>query len=112
MRWISSTTLADVDKFHREFHKERKQDIVVRFKTHDAKEKFFRRRNNIKRTGIKIRPSLAPARRELLREAIELLDNYDNRDYQLTNPPHFVYADMHGNLKVKMSREINRRLFF
>ena len=109
----SSTTLADVDKFHRVGPlKERKQDIVIRFKTHDAKEQFFLRRKNIKRAGVKIRPSLAPARRELIKEAIELLDNCENRDYQLTNPPHFVYADMHGNLKVKMSKEINGKLFF
>ena len=109
----SSTTLNDVDKFHRIGPiKEKKQDIVVRFKTHDAKEKFFLRRKHIKRTGIKIRPSLAPARRDLLNEAIDLVENYSDKDYQLVNPPHFVYADMHGNLKVKMSKEINGSLFF
>ena len=109
----SSTTLADVDKFHRVGPlKGSKQDIVIRFKTHDAKEKFFLRRKNIKRTGVKIRPSLAPARRELLNQAIELLEDYQNNEYQLTNAPHFVYADMHGNLKVKMTKEMNRKLFF
>ena len=30
----------------------------------------------------------------------------------MINPPEFVYADVHGNLKVKMSHEVRGRAFF
>ena len=56
---------------------------------------------------------MAPARRELLEEAIELLEEFEgDDDVNLKNPPHFVYADMHGNLKLKMSHKVNGRMFF
>ena len=45
-----------------------------------------------------------------MNEAIELLENYD--DIELRNAPHFVYANMHGNLKLKMTSAVNERLFF
>ena len=111
----STTTMDDVDKFHRVGPmKNSKQDIVVRFKTHSAKEQFFLRRKQIKRNEIKIRPSLTPARRELLDEAYDLMDEYkdETRNTHIINPPHFVYADMHGNLKLKMTKSVNGRLFF
>ena len=69
-------------------------------------------RKQIKKRGVKVRPSLAPARRELLDEAIDVVKDYDARDYQLNNMPHFVYADMHGNLKLKMTHAIKGRMFF
>ena len=109
----SSTTINDVDKFHRVGpKKDNVQDVIVRFKSHTAKENFFLSRKEIKKRGVKVRPSLAPARRELLEEAIEFLQDYESRDYQVNNMPHFVYADMHGNLKLKMSHAVNGRMFF
>ena len=39
-----------------------------------------------------------------------MLDSYN--DVNLSNPPHFVYADMHGNLKLKMTQEVEKRTFF
>ena len=70
---------------------------------------FFICRKNTRR-GIKIRPSLAPERRKMLHDATAILEDYNTTD--LKNPPEFVYADMHGNLFVKMSSEANRRMFF
>ena len=39
-----------------------------------------------------------------------MIDSYN--DANLCNPPHFVYADMHGNLKLKMTQEVEKRTFF
>ena len=106
----SSTTIEDVDKFHRIGPpKDDKQDLIVRFKSHSAKEDFFICRKNIRR-GIKIRPSLAPERRKMLHDATAILEDYNPTD--LKNPPEFVYADMHSNLLVQMLSEANRRMFF
>ena len=107
----SSTSIEHVDKLHRVgATKGNRQDIVVRFTNHSAKERFFLRRKNIKKKGVKVRPSLAPARRELLNEAFSLLNNYG--DDQYPNLPHFVFADMNGDLKVKMTHRVGNRLFF
>ena len=109
----SGTSMNEVDKLHRVGPKrDNVQDIIVRFKSHTAKENFYRNRKQIKRRGVKVRPSLTPARRELLDEANEVMKDYETRDYQLNNMPHFVYADLHGNLKLKMAREVKGRLFF
>ena len=43
---------------------------------------------------------------------MEVLKDYQDKDYQVGNKPHFVYADMHGNLKLKMSIAVNGRMFF
>ena len=61
----SNTKMEDVGKLHRVGPpKQGKQDIIVRFKSHTAKENFFKRKKCIK--NIKVRPSLAPERRKLL----------------------------------------------
>ena len=46
----------------------------------------------------------------MLHDATAILEDYNTT--VLKNPPEFVYADMHGNLFVKMSNEANRRMFF
>ena len=109
----SSTTLNDVDKFHRVGPKKgNTQNIIVRFTSHTAKENFFLRRKQIKRRGVKIQPSLAPGRRELLEEATEFIKEFETHDYDVRNKPHFVFADTHGNLKLKMTMPVNGRMFF
>ena len=106
-----------MDKYHRIGPPKENdvQDIIVRFKSHTAKENFFIKRKNIKKK-VKIRPSLAPDRKELLEEAVNMVNEYinnnDNGSMCLKNPPHFVYADMHGNLKLKVTHKFNNKLFF
>ena len=39
-----------------------------------------------------------------------MLDAYN--DANLSKPPHFVYVDMHGNLKLKMTQKVEKRTFF
>ena len=110
----SSTSFDDVDKFHRIGPvKNNEQDLIIRFKSHSAKESFFNSRKNVKRNNMKIRPSLAPGRKKLLEEAREVIDDYEsNISHSLKNPPHFVYSDMHGNLKLKMKMKVNNKWFY
>jgi hypothetical protein len=100
-----------VDKFHRNGPIDGKnQEIIVRFKSHAAKEIFYKERKNID-TRIKIRPSLAPGRKRLLNESVNFVnDVYSNSNME--NPPDFVYADVHGNLKLKMTKKTKKGLFF
>ena len=102
--------MADVDKFHRLGPiKQNSQEVILKFKTHSAKENFYLHRKNVKRKNIKIRPSLSPARKELLDQSSDILEDYFN--YEMKNPPHFVFADVHGNLKVKMSKKVHKKMF-
>ena len=101
----------DVDKFHWVgLVKKDQQDMVIRFKSHSAKENFYIKRKQIRNKNIKIKPSLAPARRELLYDARDVINDYEDMKQKMTNPPHFVYADVHGNLKLKMTHAIKNRL--
>ncbi len=109
----SSTTFDDVDKFHRNGPREgKKQDIIIRFKSHSAKENFFKKRKSIPRVNdrtVNIQPSLSSATKALLGEAKELIELYQYEPHP--NPPHFVMADLHGNLLVKMTHETRDGLF-
>ena len=107
----SSTTMADVDKFHRNgpLIDSTKQDIIVRFKSHAAKEAFYRKRKDVRR-GVKIQPSLTRNNRELLESCRNALNDY--ADDGLENPPDFVMANMHGKIQVKMKKKFGNRLFF
>ena len=107
----SSTTMADVDKFHRNGpRKDDKQDLIIRFKSHSAKEHFYKARKTIKRRGVKVQPSLSTDTKELLEEARETLLNY-GEDY-VHNPPAFVMADVHGILWVKFREETKEEKLF
>ena len=108
----SSTTMADVDKYHRNGpRKENKQDLIIRFKSHSAKENFYKARKTIQRRGVKVQPSLSSETKELLEEARETILHY-GEDY-MQNPPAFVMADVHGNLWVKFTAETkDDRLFY
>ena len=97
----------DVDKFHRNGPTyEGEQDVIVRFKTHAAKESFFNTRKTLPDKRIKVQPSLSPATRSLLKEAKDALEKYYINDENLDNPPEFVYANLHGELLVKMKKKM------
>ena len=136
----SAVTLNDIDKFHRDGEKNGdKQDIILRFKSHSAKEAFYKARATIPRVQerkIKVQPSLSAERKKLLSEASELISSYQKRpdrpDHPVhhgpndqpdrpdqpdhpkayPNPPHFALADVHGNLMVKLSSRTKDGLFF
>lgn len=108
-----TTTFEDVDKYHRNGPRfEKKQDILIRFKSHSAKESFYRARKSIKRTGIKIQPSLSSETYTLLDDAKTMIGSYEHYE-DLRNPPDFVMADLHGNLWVKFKEETkDNQLFY
>ena len=95
-------TIADVDKFHRDgplFGN--KQDVIIRFLSHTAKEVFYDHRKSIAagNTFLKIRPNLTEGTRHLIKETNDLIE----KEYTgLSNPPQFVMPDVHGNLMVMM----------
>ena len=101
----------DVDKFHRNGPRiDGKQDVIVRFKSHSAKEEFFFKRKSIPEAArVKIQPSLTPAAKKLLGAANEEINFFKRGD--LENSPDFALPDVHGNLLLKFSKPTTDGLF-
>ena len=100
----STTGEHDIDKFHRNgrMHDDKKQDIIIRFKSHAAKEAFYKARKSLPptRNNTKIRPSLSPNQKTLLHEAQSVIEEF-HLAHEHINPPEFVFANIHGELQVK-----------
>ena len=109
----TEVSMANIDKFHRDgpsFGDE--QSVIIRFKSHEFKETFYKEgRKKLKgnRNGIKIKPNLCRERKNLLNRAVDLVDSYPSNLY---NPPDFAYADVHGNIKIKMKHRTKNGMFF
>ena len=60
---------------------------------------------------MKVNPSLAPNRNKTLKEAKDLVDDLRQTEDENVNRnfPEYVFADIHGNLKVKMKNGSGRR---
>jgi hypothetical protein len=108
----STTTFEDVDKFHRNGpSRDGEQEVIVRFKSHSAKEQFYRKRKSLAEgSKIKIRPSLSPHNKALLHEAQAYLEE-NVGDLPMDNPPEFVFANIHGDIQVKFSRDTKKGMF-
>ena len=105
----SSTTMEDVDKFHRNGpNRDGEQEVIVRFKSHSAKEAFYRKRKS-DGINVKIRPSLSPNTKSLLNAAVEQLEEYKNKHLMMSNRPEFVFANIHGELQVKFQHDISKK---
>ena len=108
----SVTTVADIDKVHRNGPlKGAEQDVILRFKSHSSKEAFYKARKSlgVNRKDVKIRPWLTPAQKTLLNDARDYLNT--QKDVALLNPPEFVFANVHGQVQVKMSQKCKEGLF-
>ena len=105
-----------VDKYHRNGPvKEGNQEVIVRFRSHSDKEAFYRSRKQVGSPRIKIRPSLSQANKDLLNQAYKFIDKlHDDEDEEekLENPPHFVMANVHGQIQLKMMKEHEGKIFF
>ena len=104
--------MADINKVHRNGPaKGAEQDVILRFKSHSAKESFYKARKSlgVNRRDVKVRPSLAPAQKTLLNDARDYLDSQKNSI--LPNAPEFVFANIHGQVQVKMSQKCKNGLF-
>ncbi len=109
-----SLSMDDIDKFHRDGPADGgDQAVIVRFKTHTDKENFYKEgRAKLKELNdhrIKIRPNLCRERKNLLDSAVAFVDTYPKDTF---NPPDFVFADVHGNIKVKMKERPKRGMIF
>ncbi len=111
----SDVNESDIDKLHRDGPVNgTQQDVIVRFKTHSAKESFYKKRKTLDRRGVKIRPSLSKQRKSLLNEANDVINTYrykESADHPMYNPPEFVYANVHGDILMKMSIPTKKGLF-
>jgi hypothetical protein len=109
----SEITMANIDKFHRDGPSNGDdQSVIIKFKSHESKEIFFkegRKHMKEKRNKVKIKPNLCPERKRFLNQAIEFVDSYPDDIY---NPPDFVYADVHGIVRVKMKHRTKIGMFF
>ena len=112
----STTTPLDIDKLHRNGpvygQRGANQDTIVRFKSHSAKEAFYRARKSLpeEMQHVKIRPSLSEAQKNLLTDAKDYLKMNSFEGYG-NNPPDFVFANIHGNIQVKMKKQSKYGLF-
>ena len=104
----STTTEQDVDKFHRNgpLTNGKDQEIIIRFKSHSAKEAFYKARKNLlpSRKDVKIRPSLSMSQLNLLRDAQSVLEDL-SLDKEIVNPVEFVFANIHGLIQAKLKRK-------
>ena len=109
----SGTTFEDVDKFHRNGPRNgTKQDVIIRFKSHSAKEQFYNKRKTIKLERVKVQPSLSPDTKKLLNDANEFIDSFKSSPDAFQNCPNFALPDIHGNLLVKMAKRTEDGMFF
>ena len=114
----STTTVNEIDKLHRNGPaRGKEQEVIVRFTSHSAKEAVYNNRKNLRTDkNIKIRPSLSPHSRSLLKEAQDHIKTYQDEDGDflpgINNPPDFVFANVHGDLQVKMKNRVRKGMFF
>ena len=97
----------NIDKLHRTGKIKTKdgkkiQDVIVRFKSHSSRYRVYNARK--KSQNIKIMANLTPARSKLLYEANQLVENIDQ--------VHFVFSDVHGNLKFRLMQEFDGKFVF
>ena len=105
-----TVTMDDVDKFHRNGPlKGKNQEIIIRFKSHRAKEELYRNRKSLTRRTVKIRPSLTHEQKMLLEEATRTVDEF--KKFNAPNPPEYIFADVHGNIKLKLEKDTSRGKF-
>ena len=93
--------MRDVDKMHRigrikKTQGKNFQNIVVRFRTHRSRYELYGKRKDLK-NGIKIGPHLTHHRGKVLHESIEHVQDIPGVE--------FTFANLHGDLAVKLSEK-------
>ena len=111
----STTTELDIDKFHRNGRVTNgsEQEIIIRFKSHAAKEAFYRARKDLppaRKAVVKIRPSLSLNQQNLLRDALSFVDEFGLKDEEI-NPVEFVFANVHGEIQAKLKNKFRGNCF-
>ena len=84
-------------------NKNNTQNTIVKFKSHPFKEKIYFKRKAIKQRDVKIKLSLTKHRIELLKDTNTLIMNNPGTNFL------FTYADIDGNLKIRLKNARNGR---
>ena len=102
----------NIDKLHRTGpyqHSTNTQTVIVKFKSHSFKEKIHNRRKNVNK-NIKLVPSLTRHYSQLLNNLqIALINSKMNG---ILNAVKFVFADVHGSLKLVLQNPYKNRSVF
>ena len=75
----------------------------MKFKSHSFKENIYFKRKAVKRRDVKIKPSLTKHQIELLKNTNTLITDNPGTNFL------FTYADVHGNLKIRLKDARNGR---
>ena len=78
-----------------------KQSTILRFRSHGFKEKVYHKRKTIKGKKIKVKLSLTRHRTKTIKYAHRITENNNNVK--------FVFADMNGNLKMRLNDKIENK---
>ena len=92
----------DFDKTHRigpvlDTPKGKRQDVIVRFKSHSTRYDVYHKRKSLKNKSIRITPSLTKTRRKLLSTARSEYEEHEDVD--------FIYVNEHGDTKVRFEEK-------
>ena len=96
----------EFDKAHRigAIDKNNKQKLIIKFRSHNFKERVYKARNECKNKALKFKPSLTKRRQDLLSYAYENFKDHENFA--------FVFTDVHGNLKLRTKVKIKNKYVF
>ena len=106
----------NVDKRHRVWrfdHKTQAHLIIIKFKTHSFKEKIYHQRKKLAE-GINISPSLTKRLSDILQRVQHIIkeessDGLTNEEEGILK---FAFADVHGTLKIVLSKPYENRHVF
>ena len=102
----------NIDKLHRTGPYQpstKTQPVIVRFKSHSFKEKIYSKRKNVNK-NIKLVPSLT-RRRSQLQNKLQTASN-DSKENGILDAVTFVFADVHGSLKLVLQNFYENRSAF
>ena len=99
----------DFDKTHRigpvlTTQHGKRQDVIVRFKSHASRYDVYRKRKELKTKSIRITPSLTKSRRKLLSTARSEFENHEDIN--------FVYVNEHGDTKVRFHEKFRGKFVY
>jgi hypothetical protein len=99
----------DFDKTHRigpvlTTPKGKRQDVIVRFKSHSTRYEVYRKRKELKNKSIRITPSLTKTRRKLLSTA--------RAEYEQHDDVNFIYVSEHGDTKIRFKEKFRGKFVY
>ena len=85
------------------------QPVIIKFKSHSFKEKIYNKRENVNK-NIKLVPLLTKRRLQLLNKLQIALN--DSKENGILDAVKFVFADVHGSLKLVLKKPYKNRSVF